>query len=176
MSSGTAFIYWAVSEILEAQLPSAAAPCLPAPSLVNSFEAATLFRVAVLCFAVGLALSTLAGWCVRSGPPCFQSLDTTLSTQSGTLELLFFSFILYFVSLDGLEVYAACGSICCPALLRFVVGLTFSQPSVGRVCGQALRVFSSGLAFSTWLLCLGTCLPRLGCCSTSSVDGMGYCT
>ena len=41
----------------------------------------TLFRVDALCFAVGLALSSLPGWCVRSGPPNFQSLDTIVEAS-----------------------------------------------------------------------------------------------
>ena len=45
---------------------------------------------------------------------------------STLLELIAFSVILYFVSVDGLEVFFVDGWFCCLALLRLAAGLTLS--------------------------------------------------
>ena len=82
-----------------------------------------LLCVATLRCAVGLALSSLVGWCVWSGlaSPHMVSLVLSMLSEFGAS-----SFILYFVSVDGLEVCFVDGWFCCPASLRLAAGLTLT--------------------------------------------------
>ena len=91
----------------------------------SGFPGATvvmLLCVATLRCAVGL-LSSLVGWCVWSGlaSPHMVSLVLSMLSEFGAS-----SFILYFVSVDGLEVCFVDGWFCCPASLRLAAGLTLT--------------------------------------------------